>query len=119
MWESGFLQTFKTYSGGYMKSFEQWTRDISDVVIEAERREKECIGNSDILDNDGKYKKSYIETLDHDLVDHNVDRDGNYPLPGNWTYPCVACENSFDICCDPHEFDAALAYCGKNQYCIP
>ncbi|MEJ2416970.1 MAG: hypothetical protein P8Y45_08570 [Exilibacterium sp.] len=102
-----------------MKSFEQWTRDISNAVIGAERREKEPVEHNGILNDYGKYKESYVETLDPDLIDYNVDRDGDYPPPGKWKYPCVKCGDLFDICCDPHEFDADFAYCGKDQYCMP
>lgn len=34
-------------------------------------------------------------------------------------YPCKVCGKSFDIECDPHEFDPNNHYCGGSPSCVP
>jgi hypothetical protein len=102
-----------------MKPFHQWTRDIAKSIKKGNTRSEPFCGE-EVTTWNGQYIKSYLDTLDPDLLEFNAIGDGSYPPAfETWEYPCRSCGESTPINCEPHEFDPEYNYCGKNQHCIP
>lgn len=45
--------------------------------------------------------------------------DGVWERDGQLWAECRACEQAFELLCEPEEFDPAVAYCGGSSRCLP
>ena len=39
--------------------------------------------------------------------------------PGEYVARCISCARTYEIFCDPEDFDPQYSYCGGSDRCVP